>query len=150
MWALYGKGRFIEYLAFTWYKPIQDYYQKPLIISGCFSMYRTQVLKENGGWYAYTCGRYGSNGRSEKGHGVRFIPEAVLLSIEPHNFTFMQQAAALVAWFCSECDVPLAESPQNKIPQDICCCHCEDAVVASLTYLFLLPLIAILFAIRLY
>src|SRR5438874_10136653 len=39
------RGRYIEYLfAFTYYKRLQDYYGKPLISSGCFSMYRTDIL----------------------------------------------------------------------------------------------------------
>lgn len=55
--TLWEKGRYIEYLlAFTWYKPLQDYYEKPLISSGCFSMYRTEILKKMGGVvYPYTC-----------------------------------------------------------------------------------------------
>lgn len=53
--TLWERGRFIEYLmAFTFYKPIQDYYSKPLISSGCFSAYRTSVLKQVGGWSTRT------------------------------------------------------------------------------------------------
>src|SRR5215467_359508 len=43
--TIWERGRFIEYLfAFTFYKQVQDYYRRPLISSGCFSMYRTEVL----------------------------------------------------------------------------------------------------------
>ncbi len=56
--TVWERGRYVEYLfAFTFYKPIQDYYDKPLISSGCFSVYRTKVLKENGGWNTRTDGR---------------------------------------------------------------------------------------------
>src|ERR1019366_1137862 len=42
--TVWERGRYIEYLvAFTWYKPLQDYYGKPMISSGCFSMYRTKT-----------------------------------------------------------------------------------------------------------
>ena len=42
--TLWERGRFIEYLfAFTFYKQVQDYYRRPLISSGCFSMYRTDL-----------------------------------------------------------------------------------------------------------
>src|SRR5687768_18606720 len=40
--SLWERGRYIEYLfAFSFYKQIQEYYEKPLIASGCFSLYRT-------------------------------------------------------------------------------------------------------------
>ena len=40
--TIWERGRYVEYLlAFSFYKPIQDYYGKPLISSGCFSIYRT-------------------------------------------------------------------------------------------------------------
>jgi biofilm PGA synthesis N-glycosyltransferase PgaC len=49
--SLCERGRYIEYLfAFTIYKPIQDDYERPMIASGCFSMYRTDVLRELKGW----------------------------------------------------------------------------------------------------
>ena len=45
--TLWERGRYVEYLmAFTFYKEIQEYYQKPLISSGCFSMYRTDYLQQ--------------------------------------------------------------------------------------------------------
>jgi biofilm PGA synthesis N-glycosyltransferase PgaC len=38
--TIWEPGRYIEYLlAFTFYKPTQDYYGKPTISSGCFSAY---------------------------------------------------------------------------------------------------------------
>ncbi len=49
--SVWERGRYIEYLfAFTFYKRLQEYYGKPLISSGCFSMYRTAILREQGGW----------------------------------------------------------------------------------------------------
>ena len=53
--SVWERGRYIEYLlAFTFYKPIQDFYGKPLISSGCFSAYRTDILKACGGWSTRT------------------------------------------------------------------------------------------------
>src|SRR3972149_3049026 len=53
--TLWERGRYIEYLfAFTFYKPIQDFYEKPLISSGCFSAYRTELLRDSGGWSTRT------------------------------------------------------------------------------------------------
>jgi biofilm PGA synthesis N-glycosyltransferase PgaC len=49
--TIWERGRYIEYLfAFTFYKQVQDYYGKPFIASGCFSAYRTDVLRAHGGW----------------------------------------------------------------------------------------------------
>jgi biofilm PGA synthesis N-glycosyltransferase PgaC len=43
--TIWERGRYIEYLfAFTFYKPIQDFFEKPLISSGCFSAYNTEAL----------------------------------------------------------------------------------------------------------
>jgi glycosyltransferase involved in cell wall biosynthesis len=53
--SVWERGRYIEYLfAFTFYKPIQDFLGKPLISSGCFSAYRTELLRAAGGWSART------------------------------------------------------------------------------------------------
>jgi cellulose synthase/poly-beta-1,6-N-acetylglucosamine synthase-like glycosyltransferase len=43
--------------AFTFYKQVQEYYSKPLISSGLFSMYRTDALLEQGGWSMRTLPR---------------------------------------------------------------------------------------------
>ena len=53
--TVWERGRYVEYLlAFSFYKPIQDHYGKPLIASGCFSIYRTEVLRAHGGWQTRT------------------------------------------------------------------------------------------------
>src|SRR5688500_4645463 len=49
--TIWERGRYVEYLfAFTFYKQVQDFYGKPLIASSCFSVYRTEVLRDHGGW----------------------------------------------------------------------------------------------------
>jgi biofilm PGA synthesis N-glycosyltransferase PgaC len=92
--TLWERGRYIEYLyAFTFYKPIQDYYGRPLIASGCFSAFRTKVLWEAGGWSTRTVGEdmdltwciY------ILGHKVRFALDAVCYPVEPHNFDFLNK-----------------------------------------------------------
>src|SRR5262245_51034455 len=92
--SLWERGRYIEYLfAFTFYKQIQDYYEKPLISSGCFSMYRTTTLKEAGGWPARTMAEDMDLTWSffEAGYQVRFIPEAVCYPSEPANYYYMSK-----------------------------------------------------------
>ncbi|HEV2174635.1 MAG TPA: glycosyltransferase family 2 protein, partial [Nitrospira sp.] len=92
--TLWERGRYVEYLlAFTWFKPVQDYYEKPLISSGCFSMYRTSRLREQQGWPTRTLAEDMDLTWSfhKLGHAVRFIPEAVCYPIEPHDFGFMSK-----------------------------------------------------------
>ncbi len=92
--TLWERGRYIEYLfAFTFYKPIQDYFGKPMISSGCFSLYRTRALRQNGGWQTRTMAEDMDLTWSfyARGLGVRFVPEAVCYPIEPHDFRFMRK-----------------------------------------------------------
>jgi biofilm PGA synthesis N-glycosyltransferase PgaC len=92
--TMWERGRYIEYLlAFTWYKPIQDFYEKPMISSGCFSMYRTDALRAVGGWSARTLAEDMDLTWTfyQRGHRVRFLPEAVCYPIEPHIFSFMRK-----------------------------------------------------------
>jgi biofilm PGA synthesis N-glycosyltransferase PgaC len=147
--TLWERGRYVEYLlAFTWYKPIQDYYQKPLISSGCFSMYRTQILKENGGWSVRTLAEDMDLTWTfyEEGYGVRFMPGAVCYPIEPHTYTFMRKQ--LRRWshgFIQNVMCHWRKTLNIKYLRTFIAVSLWDAVIASLTYLFLLPLIAILF-----
>lgn len=92
--TVWERGRYVEYLfAFTFFKPIQDYYKKPLISSGCFSVYRTTDLLAVGGWSDRTLAEdmdltwcfY------EKGRGVRFVSEAVCYPLEPSDLNFMHR-----------------------------------------------------------
>ena len=92
--SVWERGRYIEYLlAFAFYKPLQDYFQKPLIASGCFSIYRTEVLLAHGGWQTRTMAEDMDLTWSmyQAGRAVKFVPEAVCYPIEPHNFHFMSK-----------------------------------------------------------
>ena len=147
--SIWERGRFVEYLlAFTFYKPIQDYYQKPLISSGCFSAYRTAMLRETGGWSNRTLAEdvdltwcfYA------QGHQVRFIPEAVCYPIEPHNFTFMRKQ--LRRWshgFVQNVRLHWRTVLNIRYLRSAVAVAFWDAIFASLAYLILLPLLAVLF-----
>src|SRR5207249_1028384 len=76
---------------FTYYKQLQEYYGKPLISSGCFSMYRTDILGAHNGWSNRTLAEDVDLTWSlyQAGHEVRFVPEAVCYPIEPHTLTLM-------------------------------------------------------------
>lgn len=147
--TIWERGRYIEYLlAFTWYKPIQDYYEKPLISSGCFSMYRTKILLENRGWPTRTLAEDMDLTWSyyQKGYKVRFLPEAVSYPIEPHNFLFMRKQ--LKRWshgFVQNVKVHWRAILEIPYLRSFIMVAFWDAIIASIAYLIVLPLIALLF-----
>ena len=146
--TLWERARYVEYLlAFTWYKPIQDYYRKPLISSGCFSMYRTRVLKELDGWQTRTLAEDMDLTWSlhELGYEVRFVPEAVCYPIEPHNLAFMSRQ--LKRWshgFLQNVSLHwrgVLEVPYLRVFVMVAT---WDALIASLAYVVLIPPLVVL------
>lgn len=147
--TLWERGRYIEYLfAFTFYKPIQDYFGKPMISSGCFSLYRTAALKQSGGWQTRTMAEDMDLTWTfyTRGLGVRFVPEAVCYPIEPHDFRFMRKQ--LRRWshgfvqnvrlhWRHVLDIPYLRSTLAVAVWDAC--------IASLVFLFAVPLLTLLF-----
>jgi poly-beta-1,6-N-acetyl-D-glucosamine synthase len=145
--TIWERGRYVEYLfAFTFYKQVQDFYGRPMIASGCFSMYRTAVLRELGGWPTATLAEdMDLTWRLYRtGHAVRFIPEAVSYPIEPADFHFLgKQLRRWSHGFVQNVrlhwrgllDVPYLRSAVAVATW--------DAMVASLLFLFILPLLAI-------
>jgi cellulose synthase/poly-beta-1,6-N-acetylglucosamine synthase-like glycosyltransferase len=146
--SLWERGRYVEYLiAFTFYKDVQDQYGAPLISSGCFSMYRTDALRAAGGWSNRTLAEDMDLTWTmyQRGHAVRFVGEALCYPLEPHDFRFM--SCQLRRWshgfvqnvrlhWRSLLDVPFLRSAVAVA--------CWDAVFASLVYLLILPLAAVL------
>ena len=145
--SVWERGRYIEYLlSFTFYKPTQDYYGKPLISSGCFSAYRTDMLREAGGWSERT--------RAEDmdltwtfyqaGHRVQFVPEALCYPIEPHDLDFMSKQ--LKRWshgFVQNVRLHWKGILQLPFLSTVVGVAFFDAVVASVIYLFVLPVLAV-------
>ncbi|MBI4463501.1 MAG: glycosyltransferase, partial [Acidobacteria bacterium] len=147
--TVWERGRYIEYLfAFTFYKQVQDYYDKPLISSGCFSMYRSDVLQSCGGWPTRTLAEdmdltwtFFANG-----YRVRFVPEAVCYPIEPHNFDFMcRQLRRWSHGFVQNLKLHWQDVLHVPFLRSAVAVSLWDATIASLVYLFLLPLLLILF-----
>jgi biofilm PGA synthesis N-glycosyltransferase PgaC len=145
--TVWERGRYIEYLfAFTFYKQVQDYYEKPLIASGCFSAYRTEVLRRHGGWATRTLAEDMDLTWSfyQSGHKVRFIPEAVCYPIEPHDFGFMRKQ--LKRWshgFVQ--NVGLHWRGLLGVPylRSAVAVSLWDATLAAVVYLMLLPVLAV-------
>lgn len=148
--TVWERGRYVEYLfAFTFFKPIQDYYGRPLISSGCFSMYRTAILKNMGGWSTRTLAEDMDLTWSlyQENYAVRFVPAAVSYPIEPHNFNFMRKQ--LKRWshgFVQNIQLHWKGILSVGYLRSMIAVSLWDAVVASTVYLFLLPLLALAFA----
>lgn len=145
--TLWERGRYIEYLlAFTWYKPIQDYYEKPMISSGCFSMYRTGILKQHKGWQTRTLAEDMDLTWSLhlESYGVRFIPEAMSYPIEPHDYGFMSRQ--LKRWshgFMQNVKLHWVDLLELPYLRTFVAVAFWDAIIASLAYLVVIPLLAI-------
>ena len=145
--SIWERGRYIEYLfAFSFYKQIQDYYGKPIIASGCFSMYRTEALRACGGWSTRTLAEDMDLTWTfyRAGHAVRFVPNAVCYPIEPHDYRYLR--AQLRRWshgfvqnvrlhWKGLLDVPFLRSAVGVA--------LWDASFASVAYLLALPILAL-------
>lgn len=146
--SVWERGRYIEYMfAFTFYKQVQDYYEKPLISSGCFSMYRTNILQAQGGWSTRTMAEDMDLTWSfhQAGYGVRFVPQALCYPIEPHNFHFMSKQ--LKRWshgFVQNVRLHWKGILDVKVLGMCVAVALWDATIASIAYLFVLPLLAVL------
>jgi cellulose synthase/poly-beta-1,6-N-acetylglucosamine synthase-like glycosyltransferase len=146
--SVWERGRYIEYLlAFAFYKPIQDYFTKPLIASGCFSIYRTEVVLAHGGWQTRTMAEDMDLTWSMYQHGrtVRFVPEAVCYPIEPHNFHFMRKQ--LRRWshgFMQNVQLHWRDLLAIGFLRSVIGVALWESTVASIIYLGVVPLTAIL------
>jgi cellulose synthase/poly-beta-1,6-N-acetylglucosamine synthase-like glycosyltransferase len=146
--TIWERGRYIEYLlAFSFYKPIQDHYGKPLIASGCFSIYRTDVLCAHGGWKTRTMAEDMDLTWTmyDAGQRVRFVPDAVCYPIEPHNFTFMRKQ--LRRWshgFMQNVQLHWGRLLSIGYLRSVIAVALWESTVASIIYLAVLPLTAII------
>ena len=147
--SIWERGRYVEYLfAFTFYKRVQDQYGAPLISSGCFSMYRTSALRAIGGWATRTLAEDMDLTWTlyKKGYAVRFIPDATCYPLEPHSYGFLKRQ--LRRWshgFVQNLRLHRNDILDVPFLRSAVAVACWDAVVASLVYLFVLPLAAIVF-----
>jgi cellulose synthase/poly-beta-1,6-N-acetylglucosamine synthase-like glycosyltransferase len=147
--SIWERGRYIEYLfAFRFYKRVQDQYGAPLISSGCFSMYRTAVLRAVGGWSNRTLAEDMDLTWTlyQRGNAVRFVPEAVCYPIEPHDFAFLSKQ--LRRWshgFVQNVKLHWRGVLQVPFLRSAIAVSVWDALIASLVYLIALPVAALAF-----
>jgi biofilm PGA synthesis N-glycosyltransferase PgaC len=146
--TVWERGRYVEYMfAFSFFKRIQDHYEKPLISSGCFSIYRTAELRALGGWSTRTMAEDMDLTWTMYAAGlkVRFIPEAVAYPIEPHSLGFMSKQ--LRRWshgFVQNVRLHWRGILRLGYLRSTVAVAFWDALFASLAYLVALPLLAIL------
>lgn len=146
--TIWERGRYIEYLfAFSFYKQVQDYFRKPLISSGCFSVYQTDRLKQVGAWQVRTMAEDMDLTWSfyQAGYGVRFIPEACSYPVEPADFQFLSKQ--LKRWshaFIQNVRLHFKELRSHRYLFMAVLVGLSDAVIASMVYLLVLPILAIL------
>ena len=145
--TIWERGRYVEYLlAFGFFKRVQEQYGKPLISSGCFSIYRTEELRALGGWSTRTMAEDMDLTWTiyEAGKKVRFLPAAVSYPIEPHNFTFMSKQ--LRRWshgFIQNVRLHRRSLLRLGYLRSVVAVAFWDALLASLAYLVLIPILAI-------
>ena len=147
--SVWERGRYVEYLlAFSFYKPIQDHFGKPLIASGCFSTYRTEVLRAHGGWQTRTMAEDMDLTWSmySAGRQVKFVPDAVCHPIEPHTFHFMRKQ--LRRWshgFMQNVALHYSNLLSIGFLRSVVGVALWESTVASVIYLGVVPISAIYF-----
>lgn len=145
--TVWERGRYVEYLySFTFHKQVQDAFGTPLIASGCFSAYRTEVLCALGGWSSRTMAEDMDLTWSmyERGWRVRFMPSAVCYPIEPHTWQFL--AKQLRRWshgFVQNIRLHWRGVLGKRYLRSTVAIAGFDATFAPAATLFLLPLLAI-------
>jgi biofilm PGA synthesis N-glycosyltransferase PgaC len=138
----------VEYLfAFSFHKQVQDFYGRPLISSGCFSVYRCGPLRQAGGWGQRTMAEDMDLTWTlyELGYRVRFIPESVSYPVEPHDLNFIRKQ--LTRWshaFVQNVRVHWRGIVRMPYLFSAVAVSLSDAVLASLVFLMGLPLLAAL------
>jgi cellulose synthase/poly-beta-1,6-N-acetylglucosamine synthase-like glycosyltransferase len=146
--TIWERGRYIEYLyAFVYYKRVQEWYERPLISSGCFSIYRTDDLKKLGGWSDRTMAEDMDLTWTfyEQGRSVRFNHEVHCYPIEPENFTLMVKQLKRWSHGWAQ-NLRLHWQGIKRIPvlREIVATSLIDMLFGGLIYFFFAPLIAIL------
>jgi poly-beta-1,6-N-acetyl-D-glucosamine synthase len=146
--TLWERGRYIEYLfMFGFLKQIQDYYDSPLISSGCFSLYRVSTLRALGGWSNRTMAEDMDLTWSayRAGWRVRYIPDAICFPIEPHNLLFMRtQVRRWSHGFVQNVRLHWHGIAHRGYLRSLVAVACWDALVANITFLIALPILAAL------
>ena len=134
--TLWQRGRYIEYLfEFSFFKQIQDYLREAAHLHACFSVHRTNVLRNLGGWSTRTS-RLEGEVRTRRG----VLPDR---AAQP-----WVHAEALRPWshgFVQNMRLHWQGVLQLGYLRSLIAVACYDALFASLAFVVLLPIPAIVF-----
>lgn len=147
--TLWERGRFIEYLfSFVFFKRVQDWYGKPLICSGCFSVYKTSELKAAQGWSTRTLAEDMDLTWTfyENGKEVRFNKDVVCYPIEPESFRIMTKQLKRWShgWFQN---FKLHWKKIKRIPvlREFVAMALSDALLGTVIWLIVAPILTIVY-----
>lgn len=111
-------------------------------------MYRTAALRAVGGWATRTLAEDMDLTWTfyQHGYAVRFVPNAVCYPLEPHSYDFLKKQLRRWAHGFVQ-NVRLHRRDLLNVPflRSAVAVACWDAIVASIVYLVLLPLAALVF-----
>jgi biofilm PGA synthesis N-glycosyltransferase PgaC len=150
--TLWERARFVEYLlAFGVFKPVQDWYRCPMVASGCFALYRTEIIKDLGGFPTETVGEdldltwrlY------EAGESIKYVSRAICYPVEPPDLRFMRKQ--LTRWshgFAQ--NVRLHGRGILGVPmlRSFVIVAGLDALLAGLLYLIVMPILVVAYGWR--
>jgi biofilm PGA synthesis N-glycosyltransferase PgaC len=145
--TVWERGRYVEYLySFTFPKQVQDAYGKPLIASGCFAAYRTDVLCAIGGWSSRTLAEDMDLTWTlyERDWKVRFVPDAQCYPIEPRDRRLLgKQLRRWSHGFVQNVRLHWRGLLGMRYFRSVLTIATFDAVISPVATLLLLPLLAV-------
>jgi biofilm PGA synthesis N-glycosyltransferase PgaC len=147
--SVWERGRYVEYLfGFGFYKRTQDFYRRPLISSGCFSLYRTRDLLRAGGWQTRTLTEDVDLTWTfyESGRDVRFVADAVCYPIEPSSYKLM--CTQLRRWahgFVQNVRMHWRSTRSTPLLRLMVAIWFLEATTASIAYLVVVPVLTLFF-----
>jgi cellulose synthase/poly-beta-1,6-N-acetylglucosamine synthase-like glycosyltransferase len=147
--TIWERGRYLEYLAsLTLMKPVQNYYASTVVSSGCFSAYRTDILKSVGGWSMRTVAEDMDLTWTfyMQGYRTRFMADAVCYPIEPNNFSLLRKQ--MTRWthgFVQNVMMHWRKVAYIRYLNILVTFAVWDSIFVSLAYLIVLPAAMIYF-----
>jgi cellulose synthase/poly-beta-1,6-N-acetylglucosamine synthase-like glycosyltransferase len=145
--TMWERGRYAEYLfAFSFFRNVQDFFGRPLVASGCFCAFRTDLVRKVGGWphdtlaedmdltwQLYLLGKY-----------VRFVPAAQCFPVEPPDFKFLKTQLTRWCHGFIQCvqkyGLKILQIPTLWL---LVVVGFLDSVIGSIANLILVPLLAV-------
>jgi len=150
--TLWERARFVEYLlAFGVTKPVQDWYHRPMVASGCFALFRTETIRTLGGFPTETVGEdldltwrlY------EAGESIKYASRAICYPVEPPNLCLMRKQ--LTRWshgFAQNVRLHGWRILGVPMLRSFVIVASLDALLAGLLYLVLTPLLVVAYGWR--